>query len=253
MSRRQEMRAKRKRQEMYSRLGAIGLIVLGALAVVGFFVYSQYKPVGAINVPTTIPPAQADMNHAGDPNAPVQIVEYADYQCPYCRLFHEQTEPQIMQEYVDTGKVYYTYRSFGNWVSDGAGGGNTESQDAAAAAYCAGDQGKFWEYHDLLFANQNGENAGDFSRRRLEAFASQLGLDSTTFNSCLSGGKYASQVQQDGVDGLAAIKASPAYDPTQGYGTPTFFVNGTMIAGAASFSSFQQAIEAALATPSPTP
>lgn len=250
MSKRQEMREKRKRQERLNRLALIGLIVLVAIAFVGFFVYSQYKPVGAINVPTPVVRSQVDFNNMGDPNAPVKLVEYSDYQCPYCGRFHSETEEQIISAYVDTGKVYFTSRSFGNWVSDSQAG-NTESQDAAAAAYCAGDQGKYWEYHDILFNNQNGENIGDFARRRLDAFASTLGLDAAAFKSCMDSGKYAEKVKQDGVDGVAAIKAAPNYDPNQGYGTPTFFVNGVMISGAQPYDAFKQAIDAAMATATP--
>jgi len=251
MSKRQEMREKRRRQQRYSRLAAIGLIALGAVAIAAIFIYSQNKPVGAISIPTPNPRPQADFNNTGDPNAPVKLVEYADFQCPYCRVFHDDTEELIVENYVKTGKVYLTYRSFGNWVSQNAGGGNSESQDSAAAAYCAGDQGKFWEYHDILFANQNGENAGDFARRRLDAFAQQLGLDATAFASCMDSNKYADKVAQDQTDGVAAIKASPTYDPAQGYGTPSFFLNGQLVSGAQPFDVFKQAIDAALATATP--
>ena len=251
MSKRQEMREKRKKQQRLNRLAAIGLIALGAIAIVGFFVYSQYKPVGAINIPTPLAYSRVDFNNMGDPNAPVKLVEYSDYQCPFCERFHSETEEQILREYVDTGKVYFTTRSFGNWVSQSSN--NTESQDAAEAAYCAGDQGKYWEYHDILFANQNGENIGDFARRRLDAFAETLGLDAAQFKACMDSGKYTDRVTQDGVDGLAAIQASPTYDPNQGYGTPTFFVNDFMIQGAQPYDVFKQAIEAALAASVPTP
>lgn len=253
MSKRQEMRAKRKRQQTMNRIAVIAAITAVAVLVVGFFVYSQYKPVGAINLPTPIARTQVDFNSVGDPNAPVKLVEYADFQCPYCKRFHDETEEQILKDYVDTGKVYFTYRSFGNWVSDGAGGGNHESEAAAAAAYCAGDQGKFWDYHDILYANQNGENIGDFTTRRLQAFAEQLGLDTAAFNSCLSSGKYADQVRQDGVDGDAAVKAAPNYDPTAGIGTPMFLVNGVLMPGALPYSAFQQEFDAALGGPTPTP
>ena len=248
MSKRQEMREKRKRQERLNRLLVIGLIIVGAFMVVGFFVYQQYKPVGAITVPTPQAYTNTNFNSMGDPNAPVKMVEYSDYQCPFCARFHRETEEQIIQNFVNTGKVYFTSRSFGNWVSRGA---NTESQDAAAAAYCAGDQGKYWEYHDMLFANQNGENIGDFVRRRLDAFAQTLGLDTAQFKSCMDSGKYADRVTQDGVDGLAAIKAAPNYDANAGYGTPTFIINGYMIEGAQPYDTFKQAIESALAGGSP--
>jgi protein-disulfide isomerase len=251
MGKKQELREKRKRQQRINRLAPIGLITLGAILVASLFIWSQYKPVGAVVIPTPNARPQADFNNMGDPNAPVKIVEYADFQCPFCARFHDQTEELIVRNYVEAGKVYFTYRSFGNWVSDGAGGRNSESEDSAAAAYCAGDQGKFWEYHDILYANQNGENIGDYSIRRLKAFADQLGLDATEFASCLDSNKYADAVKQDNLDGIADSKAAPNYDPNGNYGTPTFFVNGTLISGAQSYETFQQAIDAALATATP--
>jgi protein-disulfide isomerase len=251
MSKRQEMREKRKRKQRLNRLAAIGLIALGAITVVSLFVWSQYRPIGTVVVPTPDPRPQADFNNMGDPNAPVKIVEYADFQCPFCARFRDQTEELLVENYVKAGTVYFTYRSFGNFVSDKAGGGNSESEDAAAAAYCAGDQDKFWEYYDILYANQNGENIGDFSPRRLEAFADELGLDAEAFASCMDSNKYADDVRQDALDGIAAITGAPNYDPTEGYGTPTFFVNGVLISGAQPYETFQQAIEAALATAAP--
>ena len=168
-------------------------------------------------------------NTMGDPNAPVKIIEYADFQCPYCRAFSQQTEPQILETYVKTGKVFFEYRSVGAFIGP-------ESASAAEAAYCAGDQGKFWPYHDTLYANWTGENVGDFSTANLQKYAASLGLDQTTFDACLSGGKYVERVQQDvnnaRSDGVRA--------------TPSFLVNGKMIKGAQPFSVFQQTIEAAL-------
>lgn len=150
-------------------------------------------------------------------------------------------EQQIIDNYVATGKVYFVYRSMGNMLSDNinrqAGGNNTESRDAAEAAYCAGDQNKFWEYHDILFANQTGEGVGDYTQKRLIAFADTLGLNTADFKSCLTGGKYRDRVLQDEKDGNAAgIRA-----------TPSFVINGKVLEGAQPFSAFQVAIEAALA------
>ncbi len=183
--------------------------------------------------PVVMPPArqhpQADGNKMGDPNAPVKIVEYADFQCPYCMRYWEDTEPQIIQTYVATGKVYYEYRSVGEFIGP-------ESAAAAAAAYCAGDQGKFWEYHDLLFANWTGENVGDFAQARLQQFASTLGLNIDQFNTCLNNGNYTARVNQDVSDAKAAgVRA-----------TPSFVINGKLLEGAQPFDAFQQMIEAAL-------
>jgi protein-disulfide isomerase len=138
---------------------------------------------------------------------------------------------------VTNGTVYFVYRSFGNFIGP-------ESQAAAEAAYCAGDQNKYWDYHDILFANQTGENVGDFSNRRLQAFAEALSLNMSEFNTCLSSGKYADRVAQDKVDGTAAgVTATPSF-------VLTYTVNGqqkqSVIAGAQPFSEFQTQIEGAL-------
>ena len=112
-----------------------------------------------------------------------------------------------------------------------------ESRDAANAARCAGDQGKFWEYHDLLYANQAGENAGAFSKDRLKAFGDQLGLEPTAFHACLDSGKYRDAVQAD----FADVRQ-------KGFnGTPTFVIGNQRIVGAQPFEVFAAAIDAALA------
>jgi protein-disulfide isomerase len=251
MSKRQELREKRARQKRNNRYIAIGLITIGALAIAFLLIYPNFKPVGQI---ATIEPnsrPQADKNAMGDPNAPVRILEYSDFQCPYCRQFWQDTEAQIVENYVKTGKVYFIYHSMGNFVSDNgnksSGVNNTESQDAAQAAYCAGDENKFWEYHDILFTNWNGEDQGAFARKRLDAFAQSLGLDMAAFKACMDSSKYLSQVKQDQVNGEKDITTAPNYDSSQGYGTPSFILNGKLIGGAQPFSVFQQEIEAALA------
>ena len=112
-----------------------------------------------------------------------------------------------------------------------------ESAAAAEAAYCAGDQGKFWDYHDMLFDNWTGENVGAFSTQRLQAFGEALGLKMDEFRPCLDTHKYANQVAQDRAGGeKLGVKA-----------TPTFFINGKQIVGSQSFASFQKEIESALA------
>jgi protein-disulfide isomerase len=241
MSKRQEMREKRSRQQRNNRIIAISLISLGALALAFLLIYPSIKPVGAVSAAEPNPRPQANMNAMGDPNAPVKIVEYSDFQCPYCRIFWEDTEHRIVEEYVETGKVYFVYRSMGNFVSDNINQSlntlNTESEDAAHAAYCAGDQNKYWEYHDMLFTNWNGENQGAFARKRLDAFAETLGLDMGAFKACMDNDKYMEQVRQDAVDGLQAGVN----------GTPSFVINGILIEGAQPFSVFQQEIDAALA------
>ncbi len=188
----------------------------------------QTVPANVI-MPPARPHPQADGNKMGDPNAPVKIIEYADFQCPYCLHYWEDTEPQIIQNYVATGKVYYEYRSMGGFIGP-------ESEAAAAAAYCAGDQGKFWEYHDILFANWTGENAGDFTQTKLQQFATALSLNLDQFNTCLNNGNYTARVNQDVTDAhVAGVQA-----------TPSFLINGKLLEGAQPYEDFQKEIDAAL-------
>ncbi len=171
----------------------------------------------------------ADGNAMGDPNAPVKIVEYADFQCPYCQRFWQETEAKIISTYVETGKVYFESRSMGSFIGP-------ESGAAAEAAYCAGDQGRYWEYHDLLYKNLLGENVGSFAEPNLLKFAQTLNLNMTQFKDCLSSGKYKDRIQQDYDDAVAAGVR----------GTPSFLINGKLVAGAQPFEVFQQEIDAAL-------
>ncbi len=245
MSKREMFREKRRQSERRGRLVSIGLVVLGALLVAFFLIYPQLKPVTAIQPAPTRTLPTVDRNSTGDPNAPVTLVEYSDYQCPYCRDFWEQTEGQIVDAYVKTGKVRFTSRSAGNWVSGNIGGGSTESQDAALAAYCAADQGKYWDMYDALFENVLGEDAGSFTARRLQTIAESVGLDMGAYNACYSSNKYLDQVNQDFADAKAAgITGTPFFviSYTAGGQTKTDTVDG-----AQAFSVFQQKLDAALA------
>jgi protein-disulfide isomerase len=159
----------------------------------------------------------------GPEDAPVTIVEFSDFQCPYCARFVTQTYPQIKQQY--EGKVRFVFRDFPlTQIHENA-------QNAAEAAGCANEQGKFWEYHDMLFTNQSALDVAS-----LKSYASQLGLDSATFDQCLDSGKYAEEIQKDLQDG----------NQYGVQGTPSFFVNGLLVSGAQPFSVFQAVIDAAL-------
>jgi protein-disulfide isomerase len=240
-SKRQERRERMHQRERRNRLLTIGIITIVAAFLVFAVVWPQIKPIAEIVSVEPMSRPVVDRNTAGDPNAPIKIEEFADYQCPFCERFFEQTEPLLVEHYVATGKVQLVYRSMGNWVSRNVGGGRTESQDSAAAAYCAADQGKFWEMHDALFANVLGEDVGSFTDRRLAAIAEKVGLDMTEFNDCYNSGKYADEVQQDLEDGTAAgITGTPGF-------LITYTVNGETktqtISGAESFSTFQVKLE----------
>lgn len=237
VSKRQQLRDKRAREQKRGRLVSIGLIAAGAIVIVALIVVPMLKPVDLASIEPFERP-QVDFNSTGAPDAPITITEYSDFQCPYCKRFADQTEKRLIDTYVATGKVLFVYRAFGSLIGP-------ESGTAAEAAYCAGDQGQFWQFHDFLFANQTGENVGDFTTRKLEAMAGELDLDMNTFSSCLRGGKYGNQVVKDGQDGVASgIKATPSF-------IISYTVNGEaktrFIEGAQPFEQFQAEIEAALA------
>ena len=201
-------------------LPAIFLVV--GIAAIGVLTLNLRSPSAAEG-------AKAQRPVLGDKAAPVEIHEYADFQCPSCGAFARTIEPQVRASYIESGKARLIWHDFA-WIG-------AESRDAANAARCAGDQGKFWEYHDLLYANQSGENAGAFSKDRLKGFGASLGLEATTFHACVDAGTYAAAVQAD-------------FDDVRdkGFnGTPTFVIGNQTIVGAQPFEVFAAAIDAALA------
>ena len=155
---------------------------------------------------------------AGNPDASVVVEEFADFQCPYCAGFHRDGEPRLREEYIQTGKILFVFR-FAPILDGGKSGG--ESHLAALAALCAGEQGKFWEYHDYLFENQPPENSGGFAAGHLADFAADLDLARADFSGCLADRRYASLVESD---------VSLAEDRVL-QGVPTFFVNDRELLG----------------------
>jgi protein-disulfide isomerase len=169
--------------------------------------------------------------HLGNPNAKVKVDAYEDFRCSACLYYTNTVEPQIIQNYVETGKVYYTYHFY--IVIDG-NDGTDASYRSANAALCASDQGHFWDYHDTLYANQISEGASLFTDTRLVTMAQNLKLDMTAFNQCYQAKKDASIVQNDIAQGQS-LNIS---------GTPSIFVNGNLVAN---FENSAQSIDAALA------
>ena len=162
----------------------------------------------------------------GDKNAPVEIIEFSDFQCPFCARFYSDTLPQIQKEYIDTGKVKFVYRDFP------LSSIHPQATPAAEAAECAKEQGKFWEYHDKLFQNQ-----ASLSTASYKQWAADLKLNTQQFNDCVDNRKYKSEVEKDYQDGQSAGVS----------GTPAFFVNGIKISGAQPFTAFKTIIDQELA------
>jgi predicted DsbA family dithiol-disulfide isomerase len=166
--------------------------------------------------------AAGDGPPRGPEDAPVTIVEFSDFQCPYCARVNP-TLDEVLKRYPDQVRV--VFRHFPLEF-------HKEAPKAAEASRCASEQGKFWEYHDLLFANQKALGVD-----QLKQYAAQLGLDQADFDQCLDSGREAAAVQQDMADGRAAGVS----------GTPAFFINGRFVNGALPVEAFVEAIEAELA------
>ncbi|HTX92118.1 MAG TPA: thioredoxin domain-containing protein [Anaerolineales bacterium] len=247
MSKRDEIRERRRREHLRNRILAILAVIAGAAIV--FFVLilptintartsasatqtaANATPVPVVTITPRTFTAKVDGVHLGDPNAPVKVDVYGDFRCSACLFYTQNIEPTIIQNYVDTGKVYYTFHSY--IVIDGHDGSDA-SYRSANAAMCASAQNHFWDMHDTLYANQLTESASLFTDARLETMAQNIGLDMTAFDQCYQAKQYASEVQQDIIK-AQALNVS---------GTPSVFVNGTFVQD---FQQTAQAIDTALA------
>jgi len=165
----------------------------------------------------------------GASDAPVQLNLWSDYQCPACDAFAGSVMPELVKNYLATGKAQLTIHGLATI-------GN-ESLGAAISARCAGRQGKYWQYHDLLYANQAPENSGAFTHARSKQFAAALGLDAGSFGTCLDDTTVEDAVTTETKTGLdQGVKQ-----------TPTLYVNGTAVGSANSWEEIKAAIDAALA------
>lgn len=221
----------RTQNQKKSNLAVILIIAAFAIVMVVIIIVSQQgqKPTAPstaqVVIPTIVPKPQESGVNLGDPNAPVTVIEFADYQCVVCYQYWATAESTFLQTYVATGKVYYTFSPF---IIFGQ-----ESIDAAEAAYCANDQGKFWAFHDTLFSNYLGENSGSFTEQRLTEMAQGLGLDMTAFTSCTTSKKYDQKITADNAFGVSSGVT----------GTPSFLVNGKLVYA----NELNATVEAALA------
>ena len=159
----------------------------------------------------------------GDPSAPVVMVEYSDFACPFCGRFFDQTLPAIKENYIDSGEVYFVYKDLVVVGGD----------KAAQAAHCSGEQDSFWEYHDLLFQNLE-EDRGDWSNSEVHAgYADQLGLNSQDLVSCFEEGRHAQRVQNSTQEAVGLGIT----------GTPGFVINGEVVRGAQPYEVFEEIIQ----------
>jgi len=213
----------------YVLIGILAIALIVSLFTNGF----NFKPTGEAAIKNTENPTtpSIDMkslieNDAikGYPDAPITIVEFSDYECPFCERFYSQTFNQIESEYIDNGKVKFVYRDFPL-------NNHPNAQKAAEAAECAGEQGKYYKMHDQLF--ESGVTGGVTA---FKEYAKTIGLDQEEFNSCLDSGAMASEVKKDMADGQKLGVR----------GTPAFFINGELISGAQPYSVFKSKIDSLL-------
>ena len=166
----------------------------------------------------------------GDPNAPITLVEFGDYQCHFCNVFFHSTEDDILKNYIETGKVRMIFKDY-NIIGP-------DSIKASHGAHCANDQGLFWEYHDILYSNWTGENNGWASSKNLSKFAQEISLDMIEWSECVTNGSHSQTI-------LASNEDAKSLKIT---GTPAFFVIGpdgktTRIFGAQPFEAFEKIFE----------
>jgi protein-disulfide isomerase len=220
-----QQRARRGRFSPAQLAGVSVLAVIGVVALIGFGVVSAQVPATTLPTATASTPGITQSGHArGQASAPVTIEEWADFQCPACGQFARIVAPTLLSTYVAKGQVALVFHHMAFL--------GQESSWAAEAAECAGEQGKFFEYHDKLFSSQAGENRGAFSKDNLKRFGTDIGL-APSFAACVDSGKYAQAVRDD-------TKLGEGRGVTA---TPTLFVNGRKIEGVPSFDQLKAIID----------
>jgi len=216
-------------------IGTLVFILLVTMGGGGIYVWnnmmksakspSAQPSVSQSDKPETKPATSTQKLIIGDPNAPLTVVEYGDFQCPICKNFFKTTEQTLRKEFIDTGKANIEFR-----VETHLG---AESVTAGEAAYCANDQAQFTSYHDALYQHQQGVNSGAFSAANLKQIAADVGLDAEKFAACLDKGTY-----------RAKVTASNDDAHKQGVtATPTFFVGNNKITGVQPIQTFRTLLQ----------
>lgn len=227
MSKRAELRNRRRKIEQRNRIIIIVAIVVAAVGIAALFILPNLPKkadTSSVKIPENLNFPQASQNTLGDPNAPVKVEEFFDFNCSHCMDYAMNQEDEILRKYVETGKVYYVDYIYAFMAESSA--------TTAQAAYCAMDQGKYWEYKKTLFYNAALGNMEAYSNENLTAYAIKLGLDKTEFQQCFDKAGYESKITENMQygDGLGVT------------GTPSFIVNGQLV----SRDALDQAIQDAL-------
>jgi protein-disulfide isomerase len=236
------IRGERRKQKQRQRLATLLMIGGGVLliaTVIVILALGSNKKTSITSTPIPITPIsrpQANGLAMGNPEASVRIDLWEDFQCPRCAEFTKDVEKRLIDSYIAQGKVYYVFHQY-PFIDRNVGG--KESKQSANASMCANEQSRFWDYHDMLFTNWNGEGEGAFNDSRLIAFAEILGLDMKTFSSCFKANKYQDEIDKDYQAGVAVGVS----------GTPTIFVNNKEVTPGyvPTYENIVQAIEEALA------
>jgi len=216
-----------------------GFTVIGAIAaavVIGALLIFMNRPGASANDEEFVAPeynAPVSGNLIGDPEAPVRIIEYGDYQCPHCGTFAESIEPVLIEEYVETGLASFEFRNYAFL--------GPESQAAAEAAACAADQNLFWPYHDLLFLRQGNQNTGVYSDSNLRKYAETIAgefeeFDVSAWQTCYDNDTHEAAILEENRVATNSGVAS----------TPTTLINGQAIPGTQNIDVYRDAIDAAL-------
>lgn len=226
---------KRRHNRHKTRNVVIGLVAVAAFITIAFVVSqsngsginSNASPQNGLKISSSNPVL-------GSPSAPVTIFEFGDFQCPSCHQWFINTEPQIVKNLINTDQAKLVWKDFIIYGPD--------SNKAAEAAYSAGEQGKFWQFYDLLYSRQGQADSGWASAANLQKFAQSLGLNMTQFNQSFNSDKHAQLIHNNISDGQNLGAG----------GTPSFFVVGptgktVTIAGPQPYSAFQQAVNTVLA------
>ncbi|MBI5401651.1 DsbA family protein [Candidatus Wolfebacteria bacterium] len=220
-------------------------ILVAAILIAGSVIYSNgvknYKPTqqeAKLKQDSQTEEIKITANDVilGNPDAKVTIVEFGDFQCPYCAKFFKETEPLIRKNYVETGKAKMVFKPLA-FLGE-------ESINAALAAICAKDQGKFWDFHDALYNAESNEmakgiqseNNGNLNPDLFKKIASNLKMDVNQFISCFDSKKYENVLSENSQAAETAMNGRVS--------TPTIFINGQMIQGAQPYGVFQPVIDA---------
>lgn len=223
---RQQTQIDRRRQQTRERLTLIAIITFLVVIVAAALIIPQIQRENSARAQITthgIAYTASTQNSLGDPNAPVKVVEYSDFQCIHCKTFALEEESALLQ-YVEEGKVYFTYMPVDMF--------GPISETVSEAAYCAADQGKFFEYRDVIFLNLDGNRSETYSAARLADYAEALGLERKSFETCLKDRTYDKKATQN----FAEARSGGVE------GTPAFVIGGKVVYKDQLLSTINQAL-----------